>query len=219
MSSRRCRNRCRVRRRPSFAEEMRRPTPPPIAAERERRSDPLAGVAAEPLGRIERPEREPRPEPRLEPRAESRPEPRAEPRAEPRPEPMPPMPPRDAARRTLMPRPNRPGRAAEGAAASCRTYRLLAFLSQLRHRCRRAPIRISPRWRSVSKPHFGAPQARLTPRLSHRSHRPDAAHAPSPRQHRPELRQKRALKISKTRWPRSLAVQSRRLREARAVPA
>ncbi len=94
--------------RPSFAEEMRRPTPPPIAAERERRSDPLAGFAAEPLGRIERPEREPRPEPRLEPRAESRPEPRAEPRAEPRPEPMPPMPPRMPRGEPLMPRPNRP---------------------------------------------------------------------------------------------------------------
>src|ERR1700761_1394121 len=52
--------------RPSFAEEARRPAPPPIAAERERRSDrssdPLAGFAAE-LGRTtERPEREPRPE-------------------------------------------------------------------------------------------------------------------------------------------------------------
>jgi hypothetical protein len=87
--------------RPSFAEEMRRPTPPPIAAERERRSDPLAGFAAEPLGRPERPEREMRPEPRLEPRTE----PRAEPRAEPRPEPMPPRMPRSE---PLMPRANRP---------------------------------------------------------------------------------------------------------------
>jgi flagellar protein FliO/FliZ len=85
--------------RPSFAEEARRP--PPIAAERERRSDPLAGFAAEPLGRPERPEREPRPEPRLEPRTE----PRAEPRAEPRPEPMPPRMPRGE---PLMPRANRP---------------------------------------------------------------------------------------------------------------
>ncbi len=75
--------------RPSFAEEVRRPAPPPLVPERERRSDPLAGFTAE-LGRIERPEREPRPEPRLEPRAESR----AEPRPEPRPEPMPPRMPR-----------------------------------------------------------------------------------------------------------------------------
>jgi flagellar protein FliO/FliZ len=77
--------------RPSFAEEARRQ--PPIAPERERRSDPLAGFAAEPLGR---PEREPRPEPRLEPRAE--------PRAEPRSEPMPPRIPRGE---PLMPRANR----------------------------------------------------------------------------------------------------------------
>src|ERR1700748_1604826 len=88
--------------RPSFAEEVRRA--PPIAAERERRSDlrtdPLAGFAAEPPGRPERPEREPRPEPRLEPRNE----PRAEPRAEPRPEPMPSRMPRGE---PLMPRPNR----------------------------------------------------------------------------------------------------------------
>jgi flagellar biogenesis protein FliO len=83
--------------RPAFAEEVRRP--PPIAAERERRSDPLAGFAAEPLGRPERPEREPRPEPRLEPRTE--------PRAEPRPEPMPPMPPRMPRGESLMPRANR----------------------------------------------------------------------------------------------------------------
>jgi hypothetical protein len=83
--------------RPSFAEEMRRPAPPPLAAERERRSDPLAGFAAEPLGRIERPEREPRPEPRLEPRVE--------PRAEPRPEPVPPRMPRSE---PLLPRANRP---------------------------------------------------------------------------------------------------------------
>jgi len=81
--------------RPSFAEEARRP--PPIAPERERRSDPLAGFAAEPLGR---PEREPRPEPRLEPRSE----PRAEPRVEPRSEPMPSRMPRGE---PLMPRANR----------------------------------------------------------------------------------------------------------------
>jgi hypothetical protein len=83
--------------RPAFADEVRRP--PPLAAERERRSDPLAGFAAEPLGRHERPEREPRPEPRLEPRGE--------PRAEPRPEPMPAMPPRMPRGEPLAPRANR----------------------------------------------------------------------------------------------------------------
>src|ERR1700742_382622 len=46
--------------RPSFPAKAPRPAPPPIPAERERRSDPLAGFAAEPL---ERPAREPRPEP------------------------------------------------------------------------------------------------------------------------------------------------------------
>jgi hypothetical protein len=68
--------------RPSFADEVRRPAPP-IAAERERRSDPLAGFAAEPLGRLDRPEREPRPEPRLETRAEPMPPPPRMPRGEP----------------------------------------------------------------------------------------------------------------------------------------
>jgi hypothetical protein len=81
--------------RPSFADEARRPAPPPIAAERERRSDPMAGFAAEPLGRPERPEREPR----LEPRVESR--------GEPRPEPMPPVPPRMPRGEPIMPRAQR----------------------------------------------------------------------------------------------------------------
>jgi hypothetical protein len=65
--------------RPSFAEELRRPAPAPA----ERRSDPLAGFAAEPLGRME---------------------PRSEPRPEPRPEPMPP---RVTRTEPLMPRPQR----------------------------------------------------------------------------------------------------------------
>src|SRR6267143_2624555 len=42
--------------RPSFADEVRRPAPPPIAAER--RNDPLAGFTPEPIGRPE-----PRPDP------------------------------------------------------------------------------------------------------------------------------------------------------------
>jgi flagellar protein FliO/FliZ len=90
--------------RPAFAEEMRRPAPPPMPERPERRSDPLAGFAAEPMTRAEtrmeaRPE--PRPEPpRLEPRGEPRPEPRVEPRAEPLPQRMPRSEP-------LMPRPAR----------------------------------------------------------------------------------------------------------------
>jgi hypothetical protein len=86
--------------RPAFAEEMRRPAPPPMPMpERpERRADPLAGFAAEPMTRAEtrmEPRPEPRPEPpRLEPRAEPRPEPRAEPLPQrlPRSEPLMPRP-------------------------------------------------------------------------------------------------------------------------------
>ena len=86
--------------RPAFAEEMRRPAPPPMPMpERpERRADPLTGFAAEPMARAEtrmEPRPEPRPEPpRLEPRAEPRPEPRAEPLPQrlPRSEPLMPRP-------------------------------------------------------------------------------------------------------------------------------
>ena len=62
--------------RPSFADEVRRPAPGPS----ERRSDPLAALGADPLGR---------PEPRLEPRAD-------------------PIPPRPARSEPLIPRPPRP---------------------------------------------------------------------------------------------------------------
>jgi flagellar protein FliO/FliZ len=68
--------------RPSFADEVRRPAPPPMP---ERRNDPLAGFAPEPLG--------------------SRPEPRAEQRPEPRPDPVPP---RMTRTEPLMPRAPRP---------------------------------------------------------------------------------------------------------------
>jgi hypothetical protein len=68
--------------RPSFADEVRRPVPPPIG---ERRSDPLTGFAPESLG------------PRPEPRAELRPEPRPDP-----------IPPRVSRTEPLMPRPQRP---------------------------------------------------------------------------------------------------------------
>ncbi len=74
--------------RPSFAEELRRPAPPP-----ERRSEPMTGFSPELMGG--------RPEPR--------PEPRVEPRAEPRGEPVVPrMPSRGE---PLMPRPVRPAEA------------------------------------------------------------------------------------------------------------
>lgn len=86
--------------RPAFADELRRPVPPPMAERPERRPDPLAGFAAEPIARAE-PRVEPRPEPpRLEPRAEPRPEPRVEPRGEP-------LPPRMPRSEPMMPRPAR----------------------------------------------------------------------------------------------------------------
>jgi len=84
--------------RPSFADEVRRV--PPAAAER--RSDPLAGFAAEPLS--------PRTEPRLQPRPDPRmPEPRPEPAPEPRhdPMPMPAPPPRMPRGEPMMPRSSR----------------------------------------------------------------------------------------------------------------
>jgi hypothetical protein len=104
--------------RPSFADEVRRPVPPPIAAERERRSDTFAGEPParperEPLGRAERePRLEPMP-PRM-PRGEP-PIPRGEP-AMPRGEPVmrasrqtePPKPPPPRAERTSPPPPPPP---------------------------------------------------------------------------------------------------------------
>jgi flagellar protein FliO/FliZ len=81
--------------RPTFADEPRRPAPPPIA---ERRNDPLAGFAPEPIGRG----------------------------AEPRPDPIPPRLPRTERTEPMMPRPQRsveppkappPVRAPERAAA------------------------------------------------------------------------------------------------------
>jgi flagellar protein FliO/FliZ len=103
--------------RPSFADEVRRV--PPAAAER--RSDPLAGFAAEALSPRPEPRLQPRsepriPEPRIEPRPDPRPEPRAEPRIEPRAEPTSeprhelrgePMPPRMPRGEPMMPRPSR----------------------------------------------------------------------------------------------------------------
>jgi len=88
--------------RPSFADEVRRPGPPPMPMP-DRRAEPLSGFAPEPMGRPEPPmgRPEPRPELRLEPRAEPRPD-----RAEPLPPRMPrsePMMPR-AARQTESPK-------------------------------------------------------------------------------------------------------------------
>jgi flagellar protein FliO/FliZ len=108
--------------RPSFADEMRR-VPPAVA---ERRGDPLAGFAAEPLSPRPEPRLQPRPEPRIpEPRIEARTErtePRGEPRIEPRAEPTPeprheprgePMPPRMPRGEPMMPRPSRLAEAAK----------------------------------------------------------------------------------------------------------
>ena len=89
--------------RPAFAEEMRRPVPPPMPERPERRADPLAGFAAEPITRAE-PRPEPRPEP---PRLEPRPEPRQEPRAEPLPPRMPRSEPLMPRSEPAMPRPAR----------------------------------------------------------------------------------------------------------------
>ena len=84
--------------RPSFADEVRRPAP----SLQERRSDPLAGFAPEPIAT--RPE--PRPELRAEPRVEPRTELRSDHRSEIRPEPAPArMPPRSE---PIMPRSSRP---------------------------------------------------------------------------------------------------------------
>jgi flagellar protein FliO/FliZ len=90
--------------RPAFAEELRRPAPPPMPPIPERRADPFAGLAPEPMSV--------RPEP-----MPSRPEPRLEPRPEPRTEPRPELPPRLPRGEPMMPRPARekapPMRAAE----------------------------------------------------------------------------------------------------------
>ena len=107
--------------RPAFADDMRRPSPPPMPMPApERRADPLAGFAPEPMAREPRPEprlerAEPRPEPRAEPRPDLRSEARMESRAEPRiearePRPDPrgePLPPRMPRSEPMMPRPSR----------------------------------------------------------------------------------------------------------------
>jgi flagellar protein FliO/FliZ len=84
--------------RSAFAEEMRRPAPPPMPMpdRAERRGDPLAGFAAEPMSRTE-----PRAEPMIRGEARPEPPPRPEPRVEPRAEPLPPRLPRSE---PLMPR-------------------------------------------------------------------------------------------------------------------
>jgi flagellar biogenesis protein FliO len=112
--------------RPAFADEMRRPSPPPMPMPApERRADPLAGFAPEPMAREPRPEprlerAEPRPDLRAEARAEPRAEPRelrgeprelrGEPRLEPRPDPLPPRLPRGE---PIMPRASRQNDAAK----------------------------------------------------------------------------------------------------------
>jgi hypothetical protein len=73
--------------RPSFVDEVRRPTPPALPERRSERSDPLTGFTPESLGG--------RPEPRLEPRQEPRSEPIPS-RTTARNEPMIPRPPRSS---------------------------------------------------------------------------------------------------------------------------
>src|SRR5882762_499381 len=70
--------------RPAFADEVRRPAPPPIAERRNDRSDPLAGFTPEPMGSP----------------ISSRPEPR--------PDPIPPRLTRTERSEPMMPRPQRP---------------------------------------------------------------------------------------------------------------
>jgi hypothetical protein len=88
--------------RPAFADEMRRPAPPPMPIP-ERRPDPLAGLTPEPLPGRSEPRVESRAEARPEPR-EPRPELRADWRAEPRTEAAPPRMPRSE---PIAPRPPR----------------------------------------------------------------------------------------------------------------
>jgi len=90
--------------RPSFADELRRPQPV------DRRSEPGAGFAPEPMGGRGEPRPEPsRPEPRSDFRPELRPEPRLEPRGEPT---LPRMPSRTE---PLTPRPARLSEASKAA--------------------------------------------------------------------------------------------------------
>lgn len=180
--------------RPSFADEVRRPAPAPALAER--RSDPFAGFTAEPV--TPRPEREPqvRPEP-MPPRV-------------PRGEPMMPRPPRQSEPPKVPP--------VRAAAPPPPPRRLPPRRRLPRRPCPRAPSRISPRWRSGSRPPCAGPPARRS-RLPLRPSRPHprcARHATRrlPRPHP----QRRALKISKTRWPPCSAARSH-LREALGFPA
>jgi hypothetical protein len=87
--------------RPSFADEVRRPTAPPLP---ERRSDPLAAFAPEPMA----PRSEPRNEPRGEPRVDMRSEPLTPPARPQRSEPMMPRAPRSEAPKAPPIRAERP---------------------------------------------------------------------------------------------------------------
>ena len=177
--------------RPSFADEVRRPAPPPMPERRSDRADPLAGFAPEPMG--------------------SRPEPRPEP-----------APPRLTRTEPLMPRPQRasePPKEAFKAPPPIRApERAVApppppLSRPLRPRSR-APTRISPRWRSGSKPLCAGrpnPWHRRSP-PSRRRCGPRAPKRPPPR------RRRAALRIWKTRWHHCWAVQSR-LREIGDLPA
>jgi flagellar protein FliO/FliZ len=166
--------------RPAFADEPRRPSPPPPMPER--RSDPLAGFAPEPMTR---------PEPRLEPRSEP-----AMPRAAPRSEPMMPRPPvrpaEPAPRAAPPPPPRMPERAAPppppppqpapAPAASSADQNLADMAQRLEAALRRpaADARSEP-----SEPRIGAlpvapepPPSRAAPRVTVETTRHEPAAAP-----------------------------------------
>ena len=199
--------------RPSFADEVRRPTLAERRGEAMRnepmRGDPMSGFAPEPLGSPLGGRPEPRPELRPEPMPS---------RVTSRSEPMMPRPPRPSDAPKAPP----PIRAAERPAP--RHRRQLRRRRSLR--CRR-PTRILPRWRNGWKQPFVAPAAAATPpsrgsarRRLRPNRRPPAPAATSLRRWRrlPRLRRRAALKISKTKWRPCWGVR-RPLREIGALPA
>ncbi len=194
--------------RPSFADEMRRPPSPP-----ERRSDPLAGFAPEPIA------------PRADPRVELRNEP---PVAPARPQRAEPMMPRPIARITARRRRRRRRRRFAPSVRSPSRRRRLPRRRRRRlrplRRCR-APIKISPKWRSGWKQRFAGrpmpPSRGSAPRRSHPSRRRAAPRLAANRWSRRRSRRPRrraGLRIWKTRWPPCWAVRSL-LREIGNLPA
>ena len=195
--------------RPTFADELRRPAPPPMP---ERRSDPLTGFSPESLGaRAEpAPPRLPRAEPMM-PRPQRASEP---PKVPPREAPLREVPLREAPTREVQ-----PVRAPERAAPPPPPPPPPAP-APLRLLHRRAPTRISPRWRNGLRPPCAGRPSRSHHRLRRKRHLPvrPAARPPLPLQFLPLLRRRAALRISKTRWRHCWAVR-RPLREAAGISA